>query len=194
MNTEQAEKNTHRQQQQIELLTERVRLLEEQNHRLANLLREHGIKVREHTGMAMELPPPVTEPLDERERAHLIAEMADPERILAEEHLGEEPVYHAVRSETGVDVGQWFGVGTVWVLALNDEMLLFAAGKRPFVERVPYAEVQKSIYNHVTGEVVLAPGHGLRVERIAVPPSEGYQLLAQIYVNKEETNEETQNA
>ena len=40
-------------------------------------------------------------------------------------------------------------------------------------------------YNHVTGELVLAPPRGIRITSAGMTPIDGYQLLAQIYSNKE---------
>ena len=48
--------------------------------------------------------------------------------------------------------------------------------------------ISAKLYNHVTGEVVFAPAHGLRVDRLRLAPLDGVQLLAQIYASKEENN------
>jgi hypothetical protein len=76
------------------------------------------------------------------------------------------------------------------VVALERDLLLLAAGKHPLVERIPYGHIRRSLYNHVTGELVLAPAHNLRVERVALPPAAGYQILAQIYAETEDSKEE----
>ncbi len=191
--SEDTDKHAQRQlQQRVDLLNERIRLLEEQNHRLVTMLQEHGITVREYTGMAYELPPPLAEPLSEEQWQHLLDTMGDPERLLAREQLDDgDRVYYGVCSATRADVGHWLGRGVVWSLALDHDLLLFAAGKRPLIERIPYGQIRRSMYNHVTGELVLAPSHNLRIEQLALPPAAGYQLLAQIYAddNKEETKQ-----
>lgn len=191
--SEDTEKHAQRQlQQRIDLLTERIRLLEEQNHRLVGLLHEHGITVREYTGMAFELPPPIADPLSEEEWQRLLDTMGEPERQLAREQLSDDDhEYYGVCSATRADVGHWLGRGVVWAVALERELLLFAAGKRPLIERIPFGQIHRSMYNHVTGELVLAPSHNLRIERLALPPAAGYQMLAQIYADeKKEENEQ----
>lgn len=191
--TDETSTHTHRQmQQRIDLLTERIRLLEEQNHRLVSLLHEHGIEVREHTGVSLELPPPITEPLTEEAWTRLLDSMGDPERHIAREQLEDaDRVYYGVCTASRADVGHWLGKGVVWALALEHDLFLFAAGKRPVIERIAYGQVYRSMYNHVTGELVLAPSHNLAVERLALPPAAGYQLLAQIYRDND-SNEETE--
>lgn len=192
--SEDTDKHAQRQlQQRIDLLNERIRLLEEQNHRLVTMLHEHGITVREYTGMAFELPPPLTDPLAEEAWQRLLETMGDPERQLAQEQLNDDDrVYYGVCSATRADVGHWLGRGVVWSLALEFDLMLFAAGKRPLVERIPYGQIRRSMYNHVTGELVLAPSHNLRIERLALPPAAGYQLLAQIYAYEENKEENEQ--
>jgi len=48
-------------------------------------------------------------------------------------------------------------------------------------QKTPLASLRQSLYNHVTGEVVLAPVRELKLTHIQVAPLDGYQLLAQIY-------------
>ncbi len=62
----------------------------------------------------------------------------------------------------------------------DGELVLFAAGKRPFVERVPLAELGESFYNHVTGEVALAPAEGARVRTLRMSPVDGRALLKEL--------------
>ncbi len=190
----QAQDNAHKVkqlEQQVELLTERLQLLEQQNHRLASLLHQHGIRVRELSGVALELPPAIAEPLSGQERADLFSSMSEPEQRVAGEHIDEDtPIYYGACSDTRIDVGQWLANGMVWVLALEQELFLFAAGRKPFVERVPFGQVYRSLYNHVTGQLVLAPSHGLRLETLELPPRTAYQFLAQIYqANQQEDME-----
>jgi hypothetical protein len=62
----------------------------------------------------------------------------------------------------------------------DGELVLFAAGKRPFVERVPFAQLGESFYNHVTGEVALAPAEGARVRKLRMSPVDGRALLKEL--------------
>ncbi|KKL83083.1 hypothetical protein LCGC14_1978320 [marine sediment metagenome] len=109
--------------------------------------------------------------------------------------LGGEDVYLILRSATRVDVGSWLGGSRVCVAAVADGLLLFATARGPlawlpeklavkaegFVERIPLAALTASSYNHVTGELLLAPVAGGRAGRLKLPPLDAYQLLAQIH-------------
>ncbi len=167
----------------IQLLGSRIRLLEEENHTFASQLADCGIKVRESSRTVLELPPPVTEEIDENSASFRF--LADPERRLAAELLGGDAVYVLEKSESVVDVGHWLGAGVVWVAATAADLVMFAAGKQPYMEQAAYPMLYRSLYNHVTGELVLAPVEGLRLSKIKLAPRAAYQLLAQIYQKEE---------
>ncbi len=126
----------------------------------------------------LELPVAATTPLV-REAA--LERLGKAPRALADDALGEAPVFLVLRTGARADTGGWLGGGRVWVFALARELLLLAAGKFPYVERIPFAALRGSVYNAVTGELVLAPAPGARVRRLRVPPRSGYQVLSQIY-------------
>jgi len=50
------------------------------------------------------------------------------------------------------------------------------------VERVPFAELGESFYNHVTGEVALVPAEGARVRKLRMSPVDGRALLKELGV------------
>jgi len=131
-----------------------------------------------HTLVA-ELPPARSQPLEWS--APAFATMTRDERRLAEEFLGSDEVLFAVRTGSRVDVGRWRGPGRLWAFALRDHLALVAHGPRPYTERIPYSRIRESTYNPVTGELVLAPPHHLRVQGMRMAPLEGYQMLAQIH-------------
>lgn len=129
---------------------------------------------------AMELPPPIREPLPGG--IEDIPELSAPERRWAGEVLASDAVYVLVRSETLVDVGHWLGKAPLWVTATEADLVLFAAGRRPFSQRLPYESLKHALYNHVMGELVLAPAHPeLQTRTIRLSPSAGYRILAQVY-------------
>lgn len=163
----------------LALLQDRISLLEEENSTWADMLKERGVDVRAHSLIALELPPPLTQPLPPR--AEIFAIMTPAERRLLAEVRGADPILMLLKSDSTVDTGGWFSRQQVWVCALARELALFAAGHKPFLQKTPYAHLRESIYNHSTTAVVLAPSRGLKLHTLAVPPLEGYQLLAQIY-------------
>jgi hypothetical protein len=85
-----------------------------------------------------------------------------------------------VRTRTRADTGSWFGKSRVWACCVDDELVLFAAGKKPFVERIPFSELGGSFYNHVTGEVAFSPAADAFTRSIRVPPVEGRRLLEEL--------------
>ena len=81
-----------------------------------------------------------------------------------------------VRSGSLTDVGLWTGRRRVRVGWAGWNLVLFAPGRRPYLETVRPAEARGSFYNHVTGEVVLGPCQP-RVRTLAMRPEDGCRLL-----------------
>jgi hypothetical protein len=79
-----------------------------------------------------------------------------------------------------VDTGGWGLNPRLRAAVRGGELVLFAPGKRAFVETLPVAALGESRYNHVTGELVLAPAPEAQVRRLKVPPVEGQELLEAI--------------
>jgi len=102
-------------------------------------------------------------------------------RRLAEGLIGSDAVYLLARTGTTVDVGRWLRRGRVWVAALGEALVLVAGGPRPLAERIDYDRLGESRYNHVTGQLALAPAALEGAGGLAFPPIEAYQVLAQIY-------------
>jgi hypothetical protein len=131
------------------------------------------------TGRALELPAPRTVPMGMATGP--LARLSKAERRLVEGALAGAPVYWAVRTATRADVGGWTGPRRVWAFALADDLVLAAAGRKPRIERTPFADLRETLYNHVTGELDLAPADGLRLRRLRMAPLDAYQVLAQIH-------------
>ena len=130
----------------------------------------------------MKLPPANAEPFDELARSERLGAAR---RRFLDSQIDGRPVFHILKTHSKVDVGTWFFKRRVWACLLGDELLLFARGRQPYVERVPFDRLQRSEYNHVTGEVMLAPADGLRVGHLKMPPLEGLHLLAHIHRGKD---------
>ena len=81
------------------------------------------------------------------------------------------------RTRTRVDVGMWYRKGRVWVCPLAEELLLFAEGPRPWIERIAYSDIRESRYNHVTAEIALAPEPDLPLSTLRVRPLEALALM-----------------
>jgi hypothetical protein len=63
----------------------------------------------------------------------------------------------------------------------RDALILLAAGRQPLAQRVQFMHLYESLYNPVTGELVLGPDREYRVGQVQLPPVEGSQVLAEIY-------------
>jgi hypothetical protein len=125
-----------------------------------------------------QLPAARATPLDRRGAA--AARLPAAQRRLLEEASGGADLFFLARTGTTVDVGQWLRNGRLWAAVTATELLLFAAGRVPFVQKAPCAQLRQSLYNPFTGDVVLAPGHGLQVRRVKLAALDGCRLLAQI--------------
>ncbi len=128
---------------------------------------------------ARELPEPARTPLDVQ-GAVLGRLWTRGARAQAETLLDGEPVLVAVKSRTRVDTGGWTGGRRVWACVQAGRLALFAPGPRPLAQRIAYGDLGESVYNHVTGELVLAPAPEAPCRLLRVAPLDGYQLLAQI--------------
>ena len=102
-------------------------------------------------------------------------------RRLTERLFEGQDAFVLFRTRTRIDTGRWGLRPRIRLCCLRRDLALFAGGKRPHAEKIPFAGLGESVYNHVTGELVLAPADGARVRRLKVTPLEGCQILAQIY-------------
>ena len=100
-------------------------------------------------------------------------------RLLSDLAAG-HPVTALVRTGTTVDVGEWFRRGCVVGARVGDEWIMVAAGKTPFVERVAIRDLAASVYNHIVGELVLAPAPGTRLRQLKMSPLDAGRTLKRI--------------
>lgn len=173
------DKSLERLHNEITVLHQRIKRLEEENAAFAGMLKEKGVEVQSISKISFELPPPETQPLAKDDEAFSL--MSDDERGLMENVTDGKPVFVVVRSETQVDTGSWIKKSPVWTGTTDSEVFMFAAGKKPVIDRISFSQLQKSIFNHVTGCLILAPAAELKISSLAMAPLDGYQLLAQIY-------------
>lgn len=103
-------------------------------------------------------------------------ELRPSERRLLEQALGAGAAL-VLPTRTRVDVGHWLSRGRLWLAWADDTLVLFAAGKRPFVEKLPAPEIAASLYNPLTAELVLLPAVAARQRKVRIAPVEGRDLL-----------------
>ncbi len=124
------------------------------------------------------------QPLAPVSAAGALARLPARVRPLAEGLIGDDAVRLVLRTRTKADVGQWFLRGRVWLVALDEALVLTAAvwgGPRPLAERIEYTRLRESRYNHVTGQLALSPATVAGVRGLSLGPIEGRQVLAEIY-------------
>ncbi len=143
------------------------------------MLKERGVEVQPSSKITLELPPVIHEPLDRN--SEMLALMTPSEGKLLEDMCVNESVLVLFKSDSFVDTGSWFRRSRVWVAATAKELVLLAFGQKPFFQKTTFQVLRESLYNHVTGELVLAPAGELTLNSVKILPLEGYQLLAQIY-------------
>lgn len=161
-------------------LEDQVRLLDLENEDLVQQLKDAGLGARHPVLHAERLPPPLTAPdLAAVEAAQ--ARMTKTERRVYRELFADREVMMALQTASRAPVGLWIVDRRVWLAVTRDEVVAFAAGRKPLVQRVAFKHLYASLYNAVMGELVLAPDRGYRVGRLKVPPLDGSQVLAQIY-------------
>jgi hypothetical protein len=102
------------------------------------------------------------------------------ERLLFEETLCDSEPRLLQRTRTTVDTGRWWRRSPLWLCVTPEEVLLFAVGRRRYLERIPVDECRASFYNHATGELVLAPAETPRFRCLRMKPSEALRVLAVI--------------
>ncbi len=108
------------------------------------------------------------------------ASLSKAEKALMDEAVAGENVVWLVRTGTRVDVGRWLSKKRVWLCLLPGRLVLFASGKRSVVESALVPELGQSRYNHVTGEIMLAPADNLTNSELRLRPLDGFELLSQI--------------
>lgn len=96
------------------------------------------------------------------------------QRLLDSLANGESPAL-VLATDTKVDVGQWLRRGRVSVACFAGRVVVFAAGRRPYAEEFPVAQLTGSFYNFLTGELVLAKNC-----RLKLAPLDAHKVLEQL--------------
>ena len=109
-----------------------------------------------------------------------LPQLTKAEALLLSEVADGRPVTAAIRTATTVDVGEWFRRGRVVGARVADEWVMVAAGKIPFVERVAVRDLTSTVYNHIVGELVLAPAPGARLRQLKMSPLDAGRALKRL--------------
>ena len=105
--------------------------------------------------------------------------------LLHEQVRGQSPRL-VLRTDTKVDTGRWWRRTRLYLCVLDDELLLFAASRRRYTQRVPLSACRPCRYCHTAGALSLGAGDDLRFRHLAMPPSEALRVLALIEASGDE--------
>lgn len=81
---------------------------------------------------------------------------------------------------TFTDTGLWFRQSRIRTVCIDTGLLLLAPGRRPCIQQIPFTQLGKSMYNAVTGELLLEPAPEASVRRLKMDPAAGRELMEEI--------------
>jgi hypothetical protein len=96
--------------------------------------------------------------------------------LLSDELAGQRPLV-LLRSKTRVDTGRWLRKSPLWLCVTETDILLLAASKRRYVQRMPIADCETSQYCHTSGALLLQPSDAWRFNAIHLPPADALKVL-----------------
>lgn len=85
----------------------------------------------------------------------------------------------ALRTDMKVDTGGWLrGRKTrVWLFVTNRQIVIVAADKRRFVQKIDISQCSDSFYSHATGQLVLEPIKDVPYKHIRLTPIDANRVL-----------------
>ena len=96
--------------------------------------------------------------------------------LLSEALAGQTPLL-LLRSDTRVDTGRWLRKSPLWLCVTQTDILLLAASKRRYVQRMPISDCTTSQYCHTSGALLLQPSDAWRFNTIQLPPADALKVL-----------------
>lgn len=103
--------------------------------------------------------------------------MNNVEQAVLRHDVGEVTPRLCIRSATRIDAGNWWRNVPLWLLVLDDELVLLAAGRRRFVGRIPFVDAGKSHFDHQAGALVIAPCKEWPLNHLEMKPSDAIRVL-----------------
>jgi hypothetical protein len=114
------------------------------------------------------------------ERANPADKMSEAERACFGMLRENAAVSVLVRTQMRVDTGGWLRNSAMWLCLTDSELVLFAANRRRFLQRLPLIECAGTSYCHVSGALHLQPSDRWHFSTIAMPPVEGIKIEKQL--------------
>lgn len=103
--------------------------------------------------------------------------MSDQEHVLLEAELNGDAMRLLLQSKTRIDTGRWLRKSRIWLCLTDTHMLLLAASKRRYVQRMPLEACRDTQYCHTSGALLLEPSDHWRFNTIALAPTDGLKVL-----------------
>lgn len=108
--------------------------------------------------------------------------------LLSEELAGQRPQL-LLRSKTRVDTGRWLAKSPLWLCVTETTIVLLAASKRRYVQRMPITDCTTSQYCHTSGALLLQPSDQWRFHSIQLPPADALKVLKHLERATQSNNE-----
>lgn len=99
------------------------------------------------------------------------------ESALLNEALAGQTPRLLLRSSTRVDTGRWLCKSPLWLCVTQTQILLLAASKRRYLQRLPLSDCKASQYCHTSGALLLQPSETWRFNTIQLPPADALMVL-----------------
>lgn len=112
------------------------------------------------------------------------------ERAIFDEAAGGDDPRFSLRTNTRIDTGSWWRRAAVWICLTDQDLVLLAAGRRPFLQQLPIAVCQGVRYCHATGELAIETEAALPLRSLAMSPTEGLQVLDAISQSPKFSNQQ----
>jgi hypothetical protein len=109
------------------------------------------------------------------------ADLNELEKTLLNEVTGGVEPLLCLRTGTSVDAGLWVKKVPLWLCITEDRLILFAVGRRRYMQSADLAECMASSYCHATGEFVIGPVEGLEFGRVKISPAEALKVSALLF-------------
>ena len=99
------------------------------------------------------------------------------ERAVLREEIGDATPRLVIRSNTRVDTGRWWWRTPLLLAIMEGELVIFAGARRKYACRIGFDSCSRSVYDHGSRELVLAPAEGLEYRRVGMSVSDALRVL-----------------
>ena len=106
--------------------------------------------------------------------------LSDSEAAALEEALEGASSELLYRTGTRIDTGRWLRKSPLWLCLTGSDLLLLAASKRRYVQRMPLTDCKDTQYSHTSGALLLAPSDAWHHNAVQLAPDKALRVLNHI--------------